>query len=564
MRHSTSGCLLILVFLLLSPGPAVSISQHSTEGMVFIPAGKFTMGISKIQQHIFAKQYLVNPDIFEIRPQREDMVFAFYIDRHEVTIGKYRKFLDATGHRVPIIWLEHGLPTGMDNYPVTGVDYEDAEAYAKWAGKRLPTDVEWEKAARGSDGRTWPWGNRWEPGACNADRGGPAAMITRPAPVGSHPRDQSVFGIYDMAGNVMEWVHYKKTEGLARGGSFAQAEPWQFSCDARVIHPTNHGGLGYIGFRCAMDAEAVSRPSSRPASRPAADVSTDSGSWLARARQPGAALIGSRSIQVFPVHDLDPGREKYLNAMFHYVGDRSEEKLAVGDAVPWRFEARVPYMPDDRFTFFFEAQYQRPMEELWFNDDFTEVRVQTDPTGIESRVVIKCGRDYIDIEIQAINHTDQDHHTTMEICFQPLWAPNFRDHDGSRTYMLTDKGFRSTNQINHRVMERFWCQQYLVEKPPGGGYDGAPVLNGSMVALVSRDHQWAVSPSSISDRPYRLFNNWEYSCIHSNPISDVKAGNIRKSRQRIYFHHGDLKSLADRYKNDAEFKVKYIEQAEHP
>ncbi len=565
MQHAKTGLLFILVLASFMPFHVMSRPPlPATDGMVLVPAGKYTMGTSKKQQLKFSEQYRIHPDIFEIRPRREVIVAAFYIDEHEVTIGEYRDFMEATGHRVPIIWLEHGLPRGMDEHAVTGVDYEDAETYAQWAGKRLPTDVEWEKAARGADGRIFPWGNHWEPGACNADSGGTDAMITHPAVVGSHPRDRSVYGVYDMAGNVMEWVGYATPPGLVRGGSFAQAAPWQFSCSARVIHPTNHGGLGYIGFRCAMDAGRVTRTTSRLPTRPGIKKTPDPGSVSNKVRRPDATLIGSESIRIFPVYELDPDRKSYQNAMFHYIGDLREEKLTTEEMVPWRFEAQIPYMPDDRFAFFFEGQYERPMEGLWFSDDFTEAKVRTDSTGIESRVSIRCGRDFIDIELSAINHTDSDYHTTMEICFQPLWAPNFRDHDGLRTYMLTDEGFRSTSQIEHRVMERFWCQQYLVEKPLGGGYEGTPGLNGSMVAVVSRDHRWAISPAAISSRPYRLFNNWEYSCIHSNPISGVKGGESRQSRQRIYFHHGDLKSLAERYAGDAEFDVKYLQHAEHP
>src|SRR5262249_3157990 len=159
----------------------------------------------------------------------------FLIDKYEVTNRQFRRFVEETGYKKPISWLDQGYPAGRDDFPVTGVNYEDARAYARWIGKRLPTEAEWEKAARGSDGRLWVWGNRWRQGACKMDdsRGGP--LVNSPAPVGSYPLDRSVYGVMDMAGNILEWVEAVRPQALeytaiTKGGSFVNAAPYLFTC----------------------------------------------------------------------------------------------------------------------------------------------------------------------------------------------------------------------------------------------------------------------------------------------------------------------------------------------
>jgi formylglycine-generating enzyme required for sulfatase activity len=128
----------------------------------------------------------------EEQPQREIALKGFLIDRHEVTVGQWRRFLEETGRADP------GLPVD-DRLPVVEVFHSDATAYAEWAGKRLPTEAEWEKAARGTAGSSWPWGNDEMSGAAHANGG------KRAVPVGTFPRDESPWGARDMGGNVSEW-----------------------------------------------------------------------------------------------------------------------------------------------------------------------------------------------------------------------------------------------------------------------------------------------------------------------------------------------------------------------
>ena len=127
---------------------------------------------------------------------------AFYIDKYEVTNFQYKQFIDATGRATPAYWNDEKY--NQPNQPVVGITWHDAVAYAKWAGKRLPTEAEWEKAARGIDGRRYPWGNEWDSLKCNSDIGGDGYQYT--APVGSFPAGVSPYGVMDMIGNVWEYT----------------------------------------------------------------------------------------------------------------------------------------------------------------------------------------------------------------------------------------------------------------------------------------------------------------------------------------------------------------------
>ena len=161
--------------------------------MVEIPAGEFILGS--------------NQGGYNEKPQHVSMLETYWIDQYEVTYQQYMEFVEATGHRQP------GPPSryarklealrGL-NQPVTYVSWSDADAYCRWKGMRLPTEKEWEKAIRGSDGRTWPWGEGRDGFPANFDGEEDGYEVT--APVGTFSQDQSMYGVYDGAGNVMEWV----------------------------------------------------------------------------------------------------------------------------------------------------------------------------------------------------------------------------------------------------------------------------------------------------------------------------------------------------------------------
>ena len=187
---------------------------------------------------------------------------AFYIDRNEVTNAQYAKFVEATKRKPPANWKGATFPGGRDDFPVTGVSWQDAADYAAWVGKRLPTEAEWEAAARGSDARKYPWGNEWQSGFAN--------IGVRTAEVGQYPQGASPSGALDMIGNVWEWVADEIT--LYPGSSATLPAPPENAVGAlRIIrggaydgdqkHDASYrgfldGGVPYpkVGFRCAKNA----------------------------------------------------------------------------------------------------------------------------------------------------------------------------------------------------------------------------------------------------------------------------------------------------------------------
>jgi formylglycine-generating enzyme required for sulfatase activity len=168
-------------------------SSPLKEAMVVIPAGPFIRGT----------------DIggLDERPAKRIYLDAYAIDKYEVTNYHYGEFVAATGHRPagpPARYAKNLARMRGVNQPVVYVSWDDADAYCRWRGKRLPTEAEWEKAMRGTDARLWPWGNEMDPLAANWAVAKDGYDVT--APVGSFKQDVSPFGVADGAGNVMEWV----------------------------------------------------------------------------------------------------------------------------------------------------------------------------------------------------------------------------------------------------------------------------------------------------------------------------------------------------------------------
>ena len=248
-----------------------SLSGHAAEKpladeMLLIPAGDFLMGSSPEEIRAVKEKYgkrdlYKNYPFDQEQPKRNVFVASFYIDRHEVTNREYARFIKATGYAPPPNWEDGMYESGTEEHPVLFVSQIDAKEFAKWAGKRLPTEKEWEKAARGSFGLVFPWGNKFDPyKAATADSDlalimGALCKFNSANKVEHAQGDVSPFGVHDMAGNVREWTAQADPDSasnvVVKGASWVD-----LSINARAAHREyipSQAKSHIIGFRCVKD-----------------------------------------------------------------------------------------------------------------------------------------------------------------------------------------------------------------------------------------------------------------------------------------------------------------------
>lgn len=309
------SCLLVLIGQGCDRSVGVSKLSHQEVNEVLIPSGVFIMGSNKTDIEDKGKEFgLVKPLYLDEHPEQKIDLPSYYIDQYEVTNSQYKQFVRATRYPEPFSWSQNGynlleerlkitdietlrwivseyfkldldtrhmskaeLLDAMskdrafkDRIPVTEVSWHDANAFCRWRGGRLPTEAEWEKAARGVDGLEYPWGNQWDTSLTNA--GDNDQWEGGLAPVGSYPQNKSPFGVFDMAGNVWEWVDdwYKAYPGsdyksdnfgeknkVLRGGGGGvghYALSYFFRNAMRSYAPPGVKNND-VGFRCARDAK---------------------------------------------------------------------------------------------------------------------------------------------------------------------------------------------------------------------------------------------------------------------------------------------------------------------
>ena len=256
--------------------------------MVLIPAGPFLMGSNRqVDRNSYQAEF----------PQRSIHLDAFEIDKYEVTMVQYLRYVLAKGLEPLVDWKWGGVfQETMANHPIMHVSWADADSYCKWAGKRLPTEAEWEKAARGEDGRIYPWGNQMaglsrsnfgRTGLSGPVRDRPERLLLYPPIVSVNKYENAVspYGVFNIVGNVAEWVadwydpNYYKTgpdrnpkgpaEGISkafRGGGWVDSTPSVRAAQRNGTAPTEK--MNWLGFRCARDAAPSAPGGAKPIGLP--------------------------------------------------------------------------------------------------------------------------------------------------------------------------------------------------------------------------------------------------------------------------------------------------------
>jgi len=516
--------------------PAVT-SLAKDNDMIYIPAGEFIMGTSDAEIKELAEKYSVHPSLFATeRPKRKVNVPAFYIDRYPVTNAEYKKFVDATNHHPPRGWVGGKYPEGQDDYPVTMVGWKDADAYAKWAGKRLPTEEEWEKAARGTDGRLYPWGNEWVEDACWIDDGKAPQTRPRTTPVGCFPRGASPYGVMDMAGNVAEWTSTPARPPtpdrgwawyVVKGAGNAHMMRYNFRCAARNFSAHTSRAHPWLGFRCAKDAEGPP-----PSTTPSHEQKAKPIPQIPPCKGPDASAYGKRPIGIIAEHGASP-----------------------------RFS--VPFFPEATFSLYCPEQSGaagvplawaagRPPIKWKVNEEGTVAEYECTFEGrAVQRVPLKSGMDYVDFTISIKNLTDKMFTGVgTNSCFNNYHAPYFDDPEWLRTMVWTDDGparmiDMDIGKSGGEIMHGGWAVARPDQKAPKGGN----LVRYPFIFLLSRDGDWVIAQAYAEGRT--VASNSHYSCLHSRPVwPDIPPGEERSVTGKLYFLRGGPDDLLKRWKED--------------
>ena len=541
-------CAVVLVLVLVlgpkSLPPGVNAPQRElphppaklVEGMVFIPAGATTVGTSEAQKLALQRETGVHPTWFNdelVHGRRE--VPAFWIDQHPVTNARYREFVQANAYTMPSTWIgtadarvrgefEGAFPMMHAQHPVTGVSHDDAAAYARWAGKRLPTAEEWERAARGDRAQIYPWGNRWSDAAAPLWGDSESFDVLGTRPVGVVPEGASVFGVLDLATSVSQWTsssgpHQGPFQSvLLKGGSWLHTQQYNQRGASTIAAPRGFREV-YTGFRCALDGDR--QPPATSATNPKVTIPV--------------AASGARPAWAMPV----PAGDQIV-----LLADRERRAARIA----------LPHMPDVFAAVFAPESVEidgRTLIESSEARDLApgadvgpEPRVELELAlqGLKLDLSLEADKDRVRYTYRATNARAKDIEVLPHTCLT-LRSARFIDPDSTRTYMLKD----GRSWVPLRTLQRGGTVPRWLTGPktqePG---------DSCLVAVVSRDGKQVIGHGRPTC-PGKGFvaSNPSLTCIHAECPHTVPAGQSVTTTGVLYFLDGGFNDLLARYRADA-------------
>ncbi|MDA1085490.1 MAG: SUMF1/EgtB/PvdO family nonheme iron enzyme [Verrucomicrobia bacterium] len=501
------------------PGGAADFSAEALDrDMVHVPGGAFLYGMTQEERLNAATSAGVHADLVRDHSQRSVLALpGFWIDRHPVTRGQFARFLKDTGYFIlrngwVVGWREltGSWPPdrpGTEALPMIGVNAEDAEAYARWAGKRLPTEAEWELAARGTDGRLYPWGNAPSEDACYEGEGN--LPFSASFPVGSWPAGASPCGALDMVGLVCQYVRTisgDKTHILT-GSSVFHTQPYSRMATARF--GWDPGMRNYAaGFRCASDTPPA-------------------GGAAAASYRPGPRVLPK---------PLAIRRDLYL-----------KESISLRGTETATLEIRVPWFPESVWLIDVPESTLGPFigANMWPKPG-TTVQWEVAPDGRRAAYVreegeqrlafealVHSNRVQFAFETRGIPNVAQLAHTVCMKTISPFFSSQERMtqgivHDG-KLFRVADMsaGFRPNWRANLTVEERlpyYWSLE-----------EAAPVVNHA----VLRSYDGTAFVARVGPGPCRAWGNSSIPCTHLVPLREQPV-----QKGSVIFFIGPLEELA--------------------
>lgn len=533
---------------------------RTAEGMTYVPAPASSVGTSTAERTRLAERYGCDPTwLNDDLPRRIVRLPSFWIDRHPVTNAQYLAFVEATGARAP--WPQGVFPTEQADHPVVGVSYPEAERYARWAGKRLPSAEEWEVAARRPSAARRGWRTR----RGDARNGSPAAVETprwdRPGTgrVGTGRYGRSAAKMEDFAGQVCEWTattrtHHDVLFSLLKGASWLHRDPVSFRPTASFWAMAGFY-TPWVGFRCALDAGRT----------PAADAAATAASHKA----PGSQ---ARRRPVAMTSAAEDAAAAAAGLRVHSVKDAPE--YLARNLLGWSrlfIEGHRPELTARSRGFVLHAPEVGPWpvclflaESLtWEGKTLLAGLKQTDPPlgvtaadgggaayaldfdGLGVRYEFVVGGDHVDLVTTIDNKTGAPGVFGTTSCLSLTSHPAFYDPEGLRTHALNGRGefvpFREVARLGE-------CVRWIA--PSDFSRRGGAPRRGVM-AVESRDGRWAFASARIEDgAPMNVAGNTWLNCLHTDAPVRVDGRGRRTTRQRLYFVRGGLGRLKERLAAD--------------
>ena len=505
-------------------------AAEAENGMVLIPATRAVVGSSDAERKQLAARFDCHPTwLGDDQPRHEVSLKAVWIDRYPVTNAQYLAFVEASGHSRPSWWGRWGgaFPAEYAAHPVVGVSGTDAAAYAKWAGKRLPSGEEWQVAMGGAKPPVFAWGDTW-PGPLEIRR---QSRISWDLPgtraVGSGGCGRSTAGVEDFAGQALEWVadvlpHHGVQFQRMQGASWFHEDPLSFRV-ASGCYAYEGWRSAFTGFRCALDGDRS--PPEVPSSRPKQPISL-------QAARAAVEAVEQESRAGPPVLAASGGSSRHLSIRVPKFGGLSVD-LSAPETILWNGEGVMTWRhtPDMTWT-------ERSGERAAYEMRFPDLRVRAQFTARD---------DSVEQRFTAVNLTQKPGSFRTSSCFSLQGQPMFYDCEQLRTYVLSAAG----EFLPMRRLSRGGDCVHWITGPGGGEWGKDPHL--ALLAVVSREGRGVIAAGRAGrESGFSVATNTLFTCLHADATIQVPSGQEAASRQVFWFLDGSLDDLRKRL--DQEFK----------